>query len=49
MNKGLTLHWIAVTVSSVERPVFLDYGKEAEMHLFSGINAHLRTACVYSL
>lgn len=41
MNEGLTLHWTAMIVSLVDRPVFLDHGKEAEMLLFSGTNAHL--------
>lgn len=38
-NKGLTLHWKAATMSSVDRPVFFDYGENAETHLFSGISA----------
>lgn len=33
-NKGLTLYWTAVAVSSADRLAFLDGGKEADMLLF---------------
>lgn len=41
MNKGLTLYWTAVTVPSLDRPVFFDTWEEVKMQLFYGISAHL--------